>query len=266
MTGGMTIWLRQRVAGVNIRIRELVRRQLRKLIELALSDMDLVARFRDATTTAAFEEEHLKDATHFKDRIQLYRWALSHVEANRELFLEFGVYKGDSINCLAALHPNVTWHGFDSFVGLPETWTLGAKAGAFSVEGEMPAIRENVRLIKGFFEDTLPDFVAKRSGQKIGVLHVDCDLYSSTKTVLANVKDMLVPGSIIIFDELINYHGWEEGEYKAFMEFVSEQNIAFEYLGYIRTSSQVAVRILDGAAARAVPGDARRQSMASAPI
>ena len=37
---------------------------------------------------------------------------------------------------------------------------------------------------------------------------------------------MLAPGTIIIFDELINYHGWEEGEFKAFMEFAAERKLA----------------------------------------
>jgi hypothetical protein len=52
---------------------------------------------------------------------------------------------------------------------------------------------------------------------------------------------MLVPGSIIIFDELINYHGWEEGEFKAFTEFAAERKLAFEYVAYNRTGGQVAV-------------------------
>ena len=49
------------------------------------------------------------------------------------------------------------------------------------------------------------------------------------------------------FDELINYHGWEEGEFKAFTEFVAGRQLAFEYVAYNRTGGQVAVRILDAA-------------------
>ena len=100
------------------------------------------------------------------------------------LHLEFGVYKGDSINHFAELSPDVTWYGFDSFEGLPEAWTLGAKAGAFSIGGNLPPVRGNVRLTKGFFEHTLPGFVAQHRGEKIALLHVDCDLYSSTVTIL----------------------------------------------------------------------------------
>ena len=70
----------------------------------------------------------------------------------------------------------MTWYGFDSFEGLPEAWTLGAKAGAFSIGGNLPPVRGNVRLTKGFFEQTLPDFVAQHRGETIALLHVDCDL------------------------------------------------------------------------------------------
>jgi hypothetical protein len=54
---------------------------------------------------------------------------------------------------------------------------------------------------------------------------------------------MLQPGCIVVFDEFINYPGWQDGEYKAFIEFVTENNRTFEYLGYVRTGGQVAVRM-----------------------
>ena len=247
MIDALTIWLRQRLADGKERVRELVRRPVRKLVELVLTDVDLMARLRDATSTAALEEAQLRDAAGYKSRLALHRAMLGQVRDKTGLHLEFGVYKGDSINHFAEASPDVTWYGFDSFEGLPEAWTLGAKAGAFSIGGHLPSVRGNVRLTKGFFENTLPGFVAQHAGAKIALLHIDCDLYSSTVTILRNVADMLAPGTIIIFDELINYHGWEEGEFKAFMEFVATRKLAFEYVAYNRTGGQVAVRILDAA-------------------
>jgi hypothetical protein len=240
----LTIWVRQRLVDIKDGVRELLRRQVRKLVELVLTDVDLMGRIREATTTAAFEEQHLRDAAGFKSRDALHRAMLKQVQHKDGLHFEFGVYKGDSINRLAELAPDVTWYGFDSFEGLPEAWTLGAKKGAFSIDGKLPPVRGNVRLTKGFFENTLPGFVAQHPGGKLALLHIDCDLYSATKTILENVAPMLVPGTIVIFDELINYHGWEEGEFKAFMEFTAERGLAFEYIAYNRTGSQVAVRIL----------------------
>jgi hypothetical protein len=240
----LTIRVRQALAELNDRVREWFRRLVRKLILLILADMDLVARLRDAGSTARFEEEFLSDAAAFKTRVAFHRAMVKEIQIKDGLHLEFGVYKGDSINRFAALVPDAIWYGFDSFEGLPEAWTLGAKAGAFDVGGKLPPVHGNVRLTKGFFEQTLSGFVAQHRGAKIALLHVDCDLYSATKTILANVREMLVPGSLVIFDELINYHGWEQGEYKAFMEFVQEHGVSYEYVAYNRTGPQVAVRIL----------------------
>jgi Methyltransferase domain len=243
MLGDLKIWLRLRLEEFNFRLREIVRRRIRKLVEIALSDLDLMAALRDIGSSVAFERAHLQDAADFKGRHQLYRHVLSQTKNDAGLFLEFGVYKGDSINRLADLRRDVRWYGFDSFEGLPEAWTLGAKSGAFSIEGALPPVRENVTLVKGFFDQTLPGFVAANQDKKIAFLHVDCDLYSATKTVFQCLGGLLQPGCIVVFDEYFNYPGWEEGEYKAFLEYVEESGRAFEYIAYVRTGSQVAVRL-----------------------
>jgi hypothetical protein len=243
MLDRVKVWLRLAVEDVKFRFREIIRRNLRKLIEIALTDLDLMSAFTDMTSSVAFEKAHLGEAADFKGRAQLYRYALDQVRIEDGLFLEFGVYKGDSINRLAGLKPEVHWHGFDSFVGLPEAWTLGARRGAFSVAGRLPPVRDNVTLIKGFFEDTLAPFAAAYRGEKVAFLHVDCDLYSATRTIFQYLGDMLQPGAIVLFDEFINYPGWQDGEYKAFMEFATEGKRSFEYIGYVRTGGQVAVRL-----------------------
>jgi hypothetical protein len=191
-----------------------------------------------------FANEHFRDIPGFKTRDHLFAWVMRQIGPDDGLFLEFGVYKGNSINRLAGLKPGAVFHGFDSFVGLPETWTLGAKKGEFDVGGKLPAVRKNVRLVKGFFDETLAPFLATNQNATIRFMHVDCDLYSSTKTTLSQTRRLLAPGSIIVFDEFINYQDWKNGEFKAFMEFVTEADVKFEYLAYVRAGSQVAVRIM----------------------
>ena len=155
---------------------------------------------------------------------------------------EFGVFKGTSINFIATNKPNEIIYGFDSFEGLPEDWTVASPKGTFSNHGKLPQVKENVRLIKGWFNETLPEFV-KAHPKPCAFIHVDCDLYSSTKTIFAELKNQIVSGTVIAFDEYFNYPGWQEGEYKAFMEFVAENNLEFEYIA--RTDfEQVAVKIL----------------------
>ena len=71
---------------------------------------------------------------------------------------------------------------------------------------------------------------------------MDCDLYSSTRTILEGLASQIVAGTVIQFDEYFNYPGWREHEFKAFHEFIAERGLSYEYLGYTREFS-VAVRI-----------------------
>ena len=64
---------------------------------------------------------------------------------------------------------------------------------------------------------------------------------SSTKTIFASAVPRLVPGTVIVFDEYFNYPNWEQHEFKAFQEFVSDHAVKYSYLAFAR--QQVAVRL-----------------------
>jgi hypothetical protein len=244
MIDAFRIWSRQLADDINHRLNRFFRRWLRKGVELVLSDMELALSFQDPGASARFALQHFAGLPNFKNRAELYRWVFAQPLREDGLFLEFGVYKGTTINRTAQLNPRVTFHGFDSFTGLPEPWILEGNTGMFNLGGKLPPVRKNVRLIKGYFKDTLPGFVAQHPGRSISYLHIDCDLYSSTKTIFDTTKHMIGPGTVIVFDEYLNYPGWQEGEHKAFMEFIAETKLQFAYVAYIRTAMQVVVRIL----------------------
>jgi len=65
-------------------------------------------------------------------------------------------------------------------------------------------------------------------------IYADADLYSSTITFLQEIckRQLLVKGTVITFDEYANYKGWQEGEYKAWMEMVEEYSIGYKYICY----------------------------------
>lgn len=176
------------------------------------------------------------------------KYKLRHMKDT--LWLEFGVFKGISINHIAQFSDHKVY-GFDSFVGLPEKWREGYDKGHFNRKGNLPAVRENVELVKGWFNETLEPFL-KNKNQKITFMHIDCDIYSSTKYVLNTTRKYLAPGCVIIFDELVNYPGYKDnGELKAFYEFVIENKITFEWLGMFGkigmtdvNNQKVAVKIL----------------------
>ena len=152
------------------------------------------------------------------------------------LVLEFGVASGRTINHLANLMPDHLVHGFDWFGGLPEAWRTGFGPGAFAQP--LPEVRENVRLIPGLFQDTLPGFVQEQT-QPVSLLHVDCDLYSSTVTIFQALRDRIIPGTVIVFDEYFNYPGWRQHEFRAFQEFIAGTGRRYEYVGFVPHHQQV---------------------------
>lgn len=138
--------------------------------------------------------------------------------------LEFGVWKGRSLNHLAALRPDQAVHGFDSFTGFPDDgrgdWQLDFALPA------PPAVAPNVTLHIGAFEQTLPRY----DGPPPAFLHIDCDLYSSARTVLFALGDRLGPGSVILFDELLHYTEFAWNEMLALYEVLLARGLDFEWL------------------------------------
>jgi hypothetical protein len=59
---------------------------------------------------------------------------------------------------------------------------------------------------------------------------MDADLYSSTKCIYNILKDYIDTDCIIIFDELLNYRGFD-GETGEFYEFITENNVDYEWIG-----------------------------------
>ena len=163
--------------------------------------------------------------------------ALAAVELDG-LFLEFGVAGGASLQYMQSLRPTQKFHGFDWFQGMPETWHDAPKG---SYAQAPPDLGPNVELHIGLFEETLPQFV-KEHTEPVAFLHVDCDLYESTKTVFRYLKDQIQVGTVIRFDEMVGYPGFEDHEYKAFNEFLAETGFEVEYLCH--TGQSVACKII----------------------
>ncbi len=158
------------------------------------------------------------------------------------LWLEFGVYYGRSINIIAQYRDGLV-HGFDSFAGLPEDWKSGEPKGSYSTNGRLPAVRDNVRLHQGWFEQSLPVFLRHHS-EHVSLVHIDCDLYSSTATVLSQLACRFRPGTILIFDDFLGIEGFEQHEFKAFAEFVQQSGFSFRLLSYAALGREVAFQLL----------------------
>jgi predicted O-methyltransferase YrrM len=145
--------------------------------------------------------------------------ASRHGPHNLGDYLEFGVFAGTSMSCMASVLKQlrldrVGMYGFDSFEGMPEcaaaedegTWEPGQFK--FDIEVTKAILRrrgadmERVTLTKGWFHETLTPALRQQYGlRKASVIMVDCDLYSSTVDVLRFVEPLILDEAIVIFDD-----------------------------------------------------------------
>lgn len=126
-------------------------------------------------------------------------------------------------------------HLYDSFEGFPlpseedkskrnpqkGEWARPIEK-ALDVKARAATLEIPVSVNKGFFEDTTKDY----SGSAITILHIDCDLYQSYKTVLETLYDKVNPGGLIMFDEYGEGTKWP-GAVKAIDEFFQDKNVEF---------------------------------------
>lgn len=168
----------------------------------------------------------------FPSRESLWDFIL---EKNKDniIYLEFGVHKGYSIKYFANKNknPNSKFFGFDSFFGLPENWRNFAKiykANHFNVKGNVPSTNDaRISFIKGWFNETLPDFISKNKEffNHNVIIHMDADLYSSTLYCLTKL-DSILEKYTVIFDELPGE------EARALYDYQKSYCANVEYLGY----------------------------------
>lgn len=201
-----------------------------------------VLRERAISDSADYAEQHLGEAMIFDNLPQLWDYSASSAGLEGGLLLEFGVFRGKSINHFSKIFANETMHGFDSFEGLAEDWTgYHFPKGTFDLGGKLPNVNANVVLHKGWFDATLPPFLEKNDAN-IRLCHIDCDTYESALYVLQTLAKRLVKGSIVVFDEYYGYPNWKQGEFKAWQLVCKKHKIKYKYAAF--SNMQVAVEIL----------------------
>jgi len=192
--------------------------------------------------TIQFIDKNMANAMCFSPspKERLLDYALSKISKKGDI-LEFGVRAGESITYIAQKLKDRTIHGFDSFEGLPEEWEGHAFLKSdFTQNGKIPIVPGNVILHKGWFDKTISEY---NNSNEIAFINLDCDIYSSTKTVLDELGNKITTGTIILIDDFFNYRNWKQHQYKAFQEFVEKNNVKFEYLAF-NGKHGVCIRIL----------------------
>ena len=194
-----------------------------------------------------FEADMKKSSIFVKDddiRKYCISKALKNSDNKDNLFFEFGVYTGGSINLFAKLlsRHGLEIYGFDSFEGLEEDWVTHEfnPTGTFTLNKKTPKVLKNVKIIKGKVQDTLENFLKDEINKKIIFTHMDMDTYGATKYALSKIKPLLTKGSIILFDNFYGFPNWQQHEYKAFTEELKEKE--YKYIAFCE--SPVAIEIL----------------------
>lgn len=213
---------------------------------------------KDIATGDTWRYMESKDLEDLKDCVtdyDLYEWVvntqLDPALLETGLVLEFGTATGRTLNQFAHWLPNKTIYGFDSWQGLPEKFN-DLPAGHFAQE--LPKVLSNCFLVQGWFgtrpvqdqsniaQNTALAF-ATTTQAPIALLHLDADLYSSTKTVLDAFAKHIVPGTVILFNEYWNHPTWKKHEFKAWQEYCKMYGVDYEYIGYASDHQEVAIRV-----------------------
>jgi len=182
-----------------------------------------------------FSDEHLK-FVHLLECVNYVRQA--EPMGVPMVFFEFGCSSGRTFSAIvnATKYFNITkaeFYAFDSFEGLPKTNLQEDgifKTGEFSTPQSdfIKIVRHKTgidldanHIIKGFYSESLTTELQMRM-PKVGMVHIDVDLYSSATQVLEFIKPLMVEGTVIIFDDWYCFppHS-DQGERRAVREFIA---------------------------------------------
>ncbi len=168
-----------------------------------------------------------------------YLTAVEHLEGD---YLEFGVFTGSSfthsIRCTRSMEkifPGIRqskFIGFDSFEGFgsleegdehPFYTDENFKTSFDSVSKRISAVSGGYKfeLKKGFFEDSLRDGALAHGINKVRIVFMDSDTYSSAKSAFEYISPVMQEGAYVILDDFYSYRGSRaKGVAKAFDEFL----------------------------------------------
>lgn len=182
----------------------------------------------------------------YEKRYILYQTVLQHHQLSDKkiAYLEFGVASGMSFNWWLKHneHTESLFCGFDTFEGLPEDWG-GYEKGAMAFEA--PQSKDaRASFVKGLFQDTLTNYIRNSHSQwdetdRIRILHLDADLYSSTAFVLSQLYPYLRKGDLLFFDEFnVPLH-----EFRAYDEFVRNFYVKLKPIAAVNNFYQTAFEV-----------------------
>jgi O-methyltransferase len=208
-------------------------RRLLRYLEYKITKRPAV-RIKEKRTEIQVNYQWLVHFLYFKEIFDL----IADVEGD---VVECGMGRGNSffkLCCLAhSENKGRKVYGFDSFEGFPEPseedngprdlqkgkWNVSTVEIIYDLLTEVGRIegsfiRDNVILIKGFFDESLH----KYDGRTVALLHLDVVLYNSYKLTLECFWPKMAKGGVVLFDEYRNVSREFPGATKAIDEFFGD--------------------------------------------
>jgi len=143
--------------------------------------------------------------------------------------VECGVFKGASLIRFITFRELTTLPfgkkvvGFDTFGEFPETEyendkqnreayieNAGSESITISQLNEVldnKGINQNVELVEGDINETVPEYLDNNPELRISLLHVDVDIYEPSNTIMESLFPKVVNNGIVIFDDYGDFDG-----------------------------------------------------------
>jgi O-methyltransferase len=154
--------------------------------------------------------------------------------------MECGVANGGSLQIIRNyLNDSIIVYGLDSFSNMPQLtdkdekdkralhWVnkvMGNEKKCLLGFSENKVSDKNLKIIKGFFSNTIPENI--NNFNNIVLLRLDADWYEATYYLLDNLYDKVVTGGIVIIDDFYAYIGCR----KAVIDFFNSRGLKLPYI------------------------------------
>ncbi|QDZ18794.1 hypothetical protein HOP50_02g12980 [Chloropicon primus] len=177
------------------------------------------------------------------------------------LWLDFGTRVGDTTKHLYKLRKDGGMiYTFDSFQGYPETVentpfkegkgamnedSVTLQSGWFPQKEGISdwgnlGIPETVKVVTGWFNESLPGFMEEHKGEPVRLVHIDSGIYTSAKQVLDALSHYVGPGTVIVFNDYTYCRDADayvaDHHPRAFFEFLADTGLGAQALGSTKYS------------------------------
>ncbi len=169
-------------------------------------EMRLLAFYKDAPTVELIREAYRQNRPYVKPLEAFHLYVVAQAQSRLPGKLaELGVYQGGAAKLICAAKGARPFVGFDTFAGLPPVEEIDRIWGTrFFYTAQYRADREiaaqtlsrfdNVELVPGEFSESCRE----HDDDRFSFVHLDADLYRSTRAGLEFFWPRLVPGGVLL--------------------------------------------------------------------